>query len=179
MITRRADITDLERLYGFYDAVIDQQSHDQYGPDWTKGIYPSEDDIRSHLEKGEFLLVCQDGQIAGAAVLSLGEEEMYKAGNWARKVPDEEVAIVHLLAVSPAFRHQGVSGILMDYLLEEARRMARVIHLDVVCGNLPALKLYQRHGFTSAGQLEVYYEDTGDIVVELLQYDLEKPAEQN
>ncbi|MBQ6654364.1 MAG: GNAT family N-acetyltransferase [Erysipelotrichaceae bacterium] len=179
MITRRASVSDFDRLNAFYDAVIDQQRFDQYGPDWTKGVYPSEDDIRSHLEKGEFLLVCQGDMIAAAAVLSIGEEEMYKAGGWSRKVPDEEVAVVHLLAIAPPLRGKGVSRVLMEYLLEEARKQARVIHLDVVCGNLPALRLYQRHGFTSAGQLEVYYEDTGNIVVELLERDLEKPGEES
>ena len=51
---------------------------------------------------------------------------------------------------------------------------ADAIHLDAVADNLPAIRLYEKHGFRSIGLYDVYYPDTGQIVVNLLEYDYEK-----
>lgn len=36
------------------------------------------------------------------------------------------------------------------------------IHLDVMKGNVPAEKLYQKHGFKFAKEATIHYEDDGD-----------------
>ena len=43
-------------------------------------------------------------------------------------------------------------------------------YLDAVKGNLAAAKLYEKAGFANAGDHKAWYEDTGDIVVELFEY---------
>ena len=66
------------------------------------------------------------------------------------------------------FRGRGVSGAMLDGLLAAAGDLGkRLVRLDVVKGNLPAEKLYLRHGFRFAEEREVFYEDTGAIRVRL------------
>ena len=51
----------------------------------------------------------------------------------------------------------------------QAQGLAR---LDVVTGNLPAERLYQKHSFLFCEERKVYYEDTGEICVRLYEREL-------
>ena len=54
---RTAEIDELERLYGFYNEIIDHQQYDVYGASWTKDVYPSKEDLRKHLENDLFYVM--------------------------------------------------------------------------------------------------------------------------
>ena len=174
MIFRKVKSDETGKLARMYDRVLDRQPFDEYGPRWTRGIYPCRQDYISHVNKGEFYAGEENGDFACRAVLSFGEDPMYQAGNWQKKVSDEEVAVIHLLAVSPQCRSRGVAFDFLKYLISEAGKTAEVIHLDVLEGNLPAARLYEKRGFTYCGDLEAYYEDIGKCLISLYEYDLEK-----
>ena len=174
MIFRKVAADEIEKLVRMYDRVLDQQPFDEYGPKWTRDIYPCKQDLTDHTEVGEFYVGEQEGEFACRAVLSCKEEPMYKSGIWQKKVADEEAAVIHLLAVSPQHRGKGVASSFLKYLISEAEKTARVIHLDVLEGNLPAARLYRKRGFTYCGDLEAYYEDIGKCIINLYEYDLEK-----
>ena len=163
---------DFPRLKDFYHRVILQQAYDEYGPGWTEGVYPSDDDLKEHHEKGEFILAEENEEIAAAAVLTFGEEEGYKKGNWQYKASDEWTAIVHLLAVDKTYRGHGMASKLLKYVISRAREKADVIHLDVAYGNLAAARLYEKNGFRHAGTCEIWYSDTGMMKAEFYEYDL-------
>ena len=174
MIFRKVNSDEDGKLTEMYDEVLDRQPFDEYGPKWTRGIYPCQQDYISHCNRGEFHVGEENGDFACRAVLSFGEDTMYKAGNWHKKVSDDEVAVIHLLAVAPRYRGKGTAMSFLKYRTAEAGKKARVIHLDVLDGNLPADRLYLKRGFTYSGDLETYYEDIGNCLINLYEYDLEK-----
>ena len=157
MIFRKVNPDEVGKLAEMYDEVLDRQPFDEYGPKWTRGIDPCQQDYISHCSRGEF---------------HAGEDN--KAGNWRKRVSDEEVAVIHLLAVAPSYRGQGTAMSFLKYLTEQAGKKARVIHLDVLDGNLAAGRLYLKQGFTYSGNLEAYYEDIGECLINLYEFDLEK-----
>ena len=53
-----------------------------------------------------------------------------------------------------------------------ADRGMKAIRLDVLEGNLPAEKLYQKVGFQYAGSLNIFYEDTGWADFNLYEYSI-------
>ena len=174
MIFRKIEPEELKKLSEMYDAVLDQQEYDEYGPKWTRGIYPCEEDFIAHLEKGEYYGGFEDDDLACRAVMTIGEDEMYRDVKWMKKVDDDRVAIIHLLTVAPKYRGKGLSKKFLNYLFEEAAETADVIHLDVLDGNLPADRLYLKIGFSFAGSYPAHYEDIGDCMLNLYEYDLKK-----
>lgn len=70
------------------------------------------------------------------------------------------------IAVHPDHRGRGVAGVLLDHMLQEARRAGclRAI-LEVRRSNQPALALYQRRGFTVSYLRRAYYGDGEDALV--------------
>jgi ribosomal-protein-alanine N-acetyltransferase len=72
---------------------------------------------------------------------------------------------LHILniAVDPRLRRRGLGAALLDAALAEARRCGLVeVTLEVRRGNLSALALYRRYGFTQVGERPGYYPDTGE-----------------
>ncbi len=62
------------------------------------------------------------------------------------------------IAVLPEGRGRGLSKLLMDALLDEARaRQVEILRLEVRFSNAPARALYEKYGFTKTGVRKGYY----------------------
>ena len=174
MKIRTANPNDLDDLYEFYAEVIDQQPFDEYGAGWTKDVYPSMEDLKRHIEEDIFYLGLIDEKIVCAIAVCLKEDEAYKAGDWKLKLADDQIAVLHLFGVAPEYRGRGLSLKMLNFIKEDLRSKVKAIHLDVVKGNKRAFKMYEKAGFEHIGEISVYYEDTGDIIVDLFEYDYKK-----
>lgn len=163
---------DGEAVCRFYEEVCAFQDTQEYGPVWHYGIYPDEQELKEHIERGELLLGFEEGRIAAAMVLNHHEDERYVDVPWT--VREEPIYVLHLFAVHGDFQGRGIGKAALRLLLAAAREQgARAIHLDVVKGNLPAERLYERLGFCRREERDVWYEDTGDLRVVLYEYALE------
>ena len=82
----------------------------------------------------------------------------------------DEVTVANI-AVAGEFRRQGVAAALMEHAfkLSEERRMYGVT-LEVRVSNIPAIKLYERFGFESAGIRPDYYEKPREDAVIMWKY---------
>ena len=165
-----AEAAETEEICRFYESVCAYQEGQEYGPVWHYGIYPDAEELEEHVRNGELLLLRRDGEIAAAMVVLGHEDEMYREVPWT--VREEPIAVLHLFAVGEAFRGLGLGKTALRLLIERERgRGSRAIHLDVVKGNLPAERLYERMGFRYLEEREVWYEDTGDLRVALYEFD--------
>ena len=167
----KADEGELDAIWRFYGQVCAAQAESAYGPGWHFGVYPAKEDIDGHTRLGEMMLFGKEGRIAAAAVLTARDDPMYVSVRWPTEAAPEEVSVVHLLAVHPVFRGRGLAGELVDALIRHAREQGKkCLRLDVVSGNLPAERLYLRHGFHFVEERSVCYEDTGEISVRMFEY---------
>jgi [ribosomal protein S18]-alanine N-acetyltransferase len=65
------------------------------------------------------------------------------------------------IAVDPVARRRGVGHRLLEALFERAGQDESYT-LEVRTSNAPAIRLYERYGFRSAGTRPRYYQDTGE-----------------
>jgi len=94
--------------------------------------------------------------------VTMYQGEDYHAIEWSRNVADEEVAVIHILAVSPDKQGAGIGSM----MVLEAIRLAhnngmKSIRLDALASNTPAHKIYERLGFEYRGKQHLYAENTG------------------
>ena len=104
----------------------------------------------------------EQGVIVGAMAVTMYQGEDYHAIDWSQQVPDEMVAVIHILAVSPGYQGKGIGS----EMIREAIRMAlsngmKAIRLDALASNTPAHRIYERLGFVQRGQQHLYAENTG------------------
>ena len=167
---RKANTADEDALWRFYEEICAAQAESPYTPSWHLGVYPAREDLEEHIAAGEFYFYLRGGQITAAAVLSAGEDPIYADAAWPTACAAEEVCVLHLFAVRPAYRRSGVSDAVLEALVSRAKAEGmHLLRLDVVTGNLPAERLYRKHGFSFAEEREVSYPDTGNICVRLFE----------
>ena len=76
---------------------------------------------------------------------------------------DDKLGWITTIGVSPAYRQQGIATGLLN-AVERDLNMNR-IRLSVRKSNTPAIKMYQKYGYSQVGQWPGYYEDREDALI--------------
>lgn len=168
---RQAGVEEADRVYAFYDQLVDDYEHSTLFRSWKKGIYPTEEMLRGAVERGEVYVGERHGEIAAGMVLNHAQHESYRQARWSVDVPDEQVLVIHLLGVGLAHAGQGVAREMTAGAVEIAKTMGmKTLRLDTLSGNLAAQRAYAAAGFRYVDTLRLYYENTGLTEFQLLEY---------
>ena len=145
---RAARADEFEAVRCFYHRLIDMMEGSEFHPRWEKGVYPSDAFMRSSIERGELYLGLLGGDIAAAMAINGEGAEGYAGAPWGVRAADGEFSVIHALGVLPS--------------KDVARGLGhKALRLDVLNGNLPAVRLYESEGFRFVSRVELFYEDTG------------------
>ena len=153
---------DFDAIIAFYDDVTERTPEMATYARWSKRKHPTIESIKVYINEGSMYIYYERGVIVGAMAMTMYQGEDYHAIDWTLKVPDEKVAVIHILAVSPSYQGKGIGS----EMIREAIRMAKsksmqAIRLDALASNTPAHKLYKRLGFEYRGKQHLYAENTG------------------
>ena len=85
----------------------------------------------------------QEGEVLGYAGLHVVLDEGY----------------IDNVAVDPACRQQGIADALIDTFTRFGAEKLAFLTLEVRESNLPAVSLYEKHGFYETGRRKGYYDD--------------------
>lgn len=162
MKLNKATIEDFESIIAFYDDVTERTADMAKYARWQKEKHPTSDGIRAYIEEGSMYLYQKDGAILGAMAITMYQGEDYHAIEWTQQVDDNQVAVIHILAVSPDCQGKGIGS----EMIREAIRLAKkngmkAIRLDALASNTPAHSIYKRLGFEYRGKQHLYAENTG------------------
>lgn len=87
----------------------------------------------------------------------------------------DELEILNI-AVVPHLRGRGLGGRLLGYVLQQADKMGMNRgYLEVRAGNVPARRLYARHGFQVVGVRQRYYADSGEDALVMVRQPGQEP----
>ena len=121
-----------------------------------KILFPGEDPwsvqaFQHELEGGNYYIGAHadpDGLVGYAGMSELGTERAMECE-------------VHTIGVDPAFQGRGIGKALLEALLDRADRMHAPVFLEVRTDNVPAITLYENHGFEQIGLRRRYYQPSG------------------
>lgn len=172
-----ADLQEVTRLYETLITYLDSKEINY--PKWEKGIYPSEESAARAIAEGTLYLACAAGRVLGSLVINRVPEPAYRNAKWLvetsyRGEHYENVAVLHTLAISPDAMESGVATSLLAFAEELAQSEGLdSLRLDLVLGNEPAKKLYQKCGYSYIDTISMGYEAQGIPFFELY----EKPLQ--
>ena len=154
---RLAEAGEIDEIYDFYKEVCKELEGAKYSPLWQIGFYPCIADIENHINNKNMYIAITDGRIASVMAT----------------VNHGDYSSLHLFAVHSDFRNQHLGKQMMNKLFEIAKeRENNKIMLDVVKGNLPAEKLYQKMGFEYIREKTEYIERVGNVDFNIYEYTL-------
>jgi GNAT superfamily N-acetyltransferase len=97
-----------------------------------------------------------DGAVVGHVALHPDSSpQVMELAQQATECPTARLAVVARLLVSPACRRKGVGAALLSTATDHAHSLGRWPVLDVSTRFLPAIRLYEREGWWSAGAVAV------------------------
>ena len=158
----KAHADDFESIMTFYNDVTECTPDIVRFARWQKGKHPKGDGIRAFIGEGSMYLYKERDIIVGAMAVTMYQGDEYHAIKWSKLVADDEVAVIHILAVSPDRQGEGIGS----EMIREAIRLAyangkKAVRLDALASNTPAHEIYKRLGFEFRGQQHLYAENTG------------------
>ena len=161
MKLRQATIDDYEAILAFYDYVMDKTPDIAAHAQWQKGKHPTAEGIKSYIEEGR-IYIYKDNDIIGAMALTMYQEDYYHSIEWSRQLADDEVSVIHILAVSPDKQGEGIGAAMVsEAVLLAQKKGMKAIRLDATASNTPVHRLYERLGFVCKGKQHLYAENTG------------------
>ena len=117
---------------------------------------------KAYIEEGNLYLYREENVILGAMAATMYQEEDYHAIEWSKQVVDNEVAVIHILAVSPDCQGKGIGSEMVREAINLAKEKGmQAIRLDALASNIPAHRMYERLGFEYRGKQHLYAENTG------------------
>ena len=162
MVLQRASLEDYDSIIAFYDDVIERTPEIEKHARWQHGKYPTADGIKSYVNEGCMYLYKEQDTIVGAMALTMYQGADYHAIGWSRQVQDDEVSVIHILAVSPDKQGTGIGSEMVREAINLAKAKGmKSIRLDALATNTPAHKIYERLGFVYKGKQHLYAENTG------------------
>ncbi|MCH5209857.1 MAG: GNAT family N-acetyltransferase [Oscillospiraceae bacterium] len=125
-------------------------------PKWTYGEYPSKESVMKAMQDG-VQYVCMDGNKAvGAFVLNDNPQGDYSAGDWSIYLDEGEYLVIHTLASDSDLQGRGIGRMMVEYCIEKAKKDGyKAVRIDVVPGNALARRLYEKCGFSFAGERDL------------------------
>lgn len=147
---------DLYPLVQMYNRVICHlEEHVNY-PKWKMNDYPSYESVRLAIEAGSQYAAFEGENCVGAFILNQDVRGDDSKAVWKIKAAPEEVYYIHTLAVDPERARLGIAEEMVEYCIVKAREeQKKAIRLDVVPGNEPAIRLYEKMKFTSPGKADL------------------------
>lgn len=142
-------INEAEEIFKIYDDC--RKAMQGAGIFQWQNEYPVLDTVKQDIEEKNLYGYYEDGKCLGAVSINTYQDEEYKAIDW--KGPDENVIVIHRLAVNPEFQSKGIARLLMDFAEEYAmEKKYSAIRLDSYSQNKRALRFYENRGYIKRGE---------------------------
>ena len=146
----------LSEVGKLYDNVTKYLEEHINFPKWTHGEYPSITSATIACDEGSLYCVKHHNKIVCAFVLNNDPQGDYSVGDWKKFIPQGEYMVIHALAVLNECKGMGIGQRVVKFCIETAKEQGmKGVRVDVVPGNYPARKLYEKMGFTFAGEYDL------------------------
>ena len=152
---------DFKTVKAAYTDIIENTPEIVEHAHWIYGLHPTDELLRSYIDHGEMYVLKDAEKTAGVVAIVMHQGQDYKTVQWEENLADDEVAVLHLLAVCPAYQRRGTGKVIVEKTIGIAgKHKKKAVRLDTLASNLPAQRLYEKSGFQYRGRQRLFVENT-------------------
>lgn len=153
---RKSTMEDLQALAELYDKAVLHLTQTVNYPKWQYGVYPCRDSVEKAIRQGVQYQCADGGKVVGGLILNEDPQGAYERGEWQHDLNTGEFLVIHTLATDPDAFGKGVATQMVRYCIDHAKKAGyQALRVDVVPENFPARRLYEKLGFTFAGEKDL------------------------
>lgn len=152
MSIRRAETADIPAIGAIYEAIHDAEAAGQLTTGWLRDVYPTAATAAAAIAAGDLFVLEENGEILASARINREQVDVYAQVPWQDAASNDQVMVLHTLAVAPAAFRQGCGkrfvAFYEAYAIEQGCPFLR---MDTNARNLRARAMYQNLGYREAG----------------------------
>lgn len=149
---RKAKNKDIDAVELIYGHIIDEEEKGEYTTGWQKEIYPNRNTAITALANGELFVMEEDGEIVAAMRINKDQVPEYKNCNWEYQADDDQVMVMHTLAVEPFVKKHGYGRKMIEFYEKYARENnCPYLRIDTNAQNSRARAMYKNYGYKEIG----------------------------
>lgn len=154
LIFRKAINNDIDAITSIYEEVHEQIESGKIWIGWIKGVYPTRDTVVAAIERDDLFVMETQQQIVGVGIINQQQVDVYRETNWQYTASDEEVMVLHTLAISPMLGRRGYGSKFVDFYEKYAKEQGcDYLRMDTNERNANARALYKKLGYEEVGMI--------------------------
>lgn len=171
MIIGKAIESDIPSICRIYDDIHTAEESGSIFVGWRRGIYPTDKTVLDSFCRGDlFVEKDENGVIVASAIINQIQVPDYSKGKWVCDAKDEEVMVLHTLAVSPSFFAHGYGKAFVNFYENyAAEHGCRYLRMDTNAGNSRARAMYKKLGYSETGIIPTVFNGIEGVSLVLLE----------
>ena len=149
---RKATLEDLNAIEAIYNDIHTEEEQGRAFINWKREVYPTKETAQSAILEDDMFVELDNGIIVASARINKKQVAEYADAAWSYQANDDEVMVIHTLAVAPKFKGRGYGSKFVKFYEEYAvNQGCRFLRLDTWENNLTARSLYKKLGYNEVG----------------------------
>ncbi len=170
MTIRKANTADLAAICALYDEVHTAEENGIITSGWKRGIYPTKQTANAAILRGDMFILVDCGKAAGTAIINRLQPDVYGDGDWQYTANENEVMVLHTLAISPSSLKRGYGRKFVEFYESYAReRGCKYLRMDTNANNSIARAVYKKLGYTERGTVKCEFNGISGVCLVLLE----------
>ena len=148
MIIRKASWADIDAVEKVYSEVHDAEEAGIFTTGWIRNIYPVRATAEAALQRDDLFVLTVDDDVVGTGIINNIQVDAYEGAPWEFDASDNEVCVLHTMAVTPRANGRGYGPAFVRYYEEYATaHMCRELRIDTNAKNVDARRMYKSAGY--------------------------------
>lgn len=149
---RKANVHDINEITALYMDVHTEEEAGRMSTGWIRFIYPTRNTVEDMVSAEDLFVEEIDGKIVAVGRINQVQVDVYAKVDWKYKASDEEVMVLHTLAVLPSEQGKGYATEFCEFYEEYSlENGCQYLRIDTNEKNKRARALYKRIGYREAG----------------------------
>ena len=173
---RKATIQDIDEITVLYMDVHTEEEAGRMSTGWIRSIYPTRETVEIMVAVDDLFVEIEDAKIVAVGRINQEQVDVYANVDWKYKYPEEEVMVLHTLAVLPSEQGKGYARAFCRFYEEYALdHGCPCLRIDTNEKNKKPRALYKKIGYREAGIVPCIFNGIKGVPLVCL----EKMAEKN
>ncbi len=164
MDIRKALESDIDSIEAIYERIHDVEEQGLSTVGWIRGVYPTRSTAEEALARGDLFAMVGDDKVVAVAVINQIQVPEYVDATWKHDATNEEVMVLHGLAVDPLEKGRGLGRAFVAFYEDYAKQYrCPALRMDTNVKNSRARRLYQSLGYEEVGVVPCVFNGIPDV----------------
>ena len=164
MEIRKAQKADLDSIEKIYDRIHDMEEQGLSTVGWIRNVYPTGKTAEDAMNRSDLFVMVDSNKIVAVAVINQIQVPEYKDAEWKHDATNEEVMVLHGLAVDPLEKGKGLGRAFVAFYENYAKQHGcPALRMDTNVTNTRARRLYQSLGYEEIGVVSCVFNGIPNV----------------